>query len=67
MSYLGLDGGGVNFLKQSCSPGSCKTSQQVQEGHEQHLLLAVTFFHMIATGDLDLGQTPMGPLLAPSS
>ena len=45
MSYLGLDGGGDNFLKQSCSPGSCKTSQQVQEGHEQHLLLAVTFFH----------------------
>lgn len=45
MSYSGLDGGGVRFVKQSCSPGSCKPSQQAQEGHEQHLLQAVPSFH----------------------
>lgn len=50
MSYLGLDGGwGVDLPRQSCSPGSWKPSQRAQEGHQQHLVQAVTFFHCQVT------------------
>lgn len=57
MSYLGLDGGEVCFLKQSCSPGSCKP----RKGTNSICYRLTPPSIMIATGDLDPGQTPMGP------